>query len=111
MLAFEQKKEERAAAFIASVKERDGEIDPDSRYAKRKVAMWENLQKPINTSKIKQWEKELNGNQIQAIDAISQNYYQALLEHNFSYKPTKPWFYQLILSLSKAGMHYKIRRT
>ena len=108
MLAFEKKKDERAAAFIQSVKERDGEIDPNSNYAKRKIAMWENLQKPINDSKTKQWDKELSKAQIQAIDRMSQEYYHALLQHEFSFKPSRPWFYQLLLSLSKKSLHYKI---
>lgn len=111
MISFEKKKEERAAAFMESVKERDGKIDADSSYAKRKVAMWENLQKPINASKTKQWEKELNPQQIETIDQMSGEYYQKLLNHQFGFEPKRDALYGAFLKLSMASLKYKIRRS
>jgi len=91
------------------VKERDGKIDADSSYAKRKVAMWENLQKPINASKTKQWEKELSPKQIKSIDQMSGEYYQRLLNHQFGFEPQGDALYNAFLKLSMASLKYKIR--
>lgn len=109
MLAFETKKDSRAKEFIESVKARDGKIDENSEYAKRKVAMWENLQKPINSSKTKQWEKELSTTNINRIDAVSSAYYEALLQKDYEFNPKRSVAYESLLKLSLKRLSYKIQ--
>mgnify|MGYP003688785265 CR=1 FL=1 len=108
MLAFEKKREERITDFILAAKARDGEISED--YASKKKAMWENLQKPINTSKTKQWEQVLNLKQIESVDKISSEYYQNLLEGNFGFKPSYSLGFKSLARLSLAKLKWDIQR-
>ena len=104
MLAFEKKKDERIQQFVKSAKARDGELKED--YAKQKAAMWENLQKPINSSKVKQWEKELNQKQIETVDYYTKDFYEALLKGDYSFSPKTNLLQQ---SLMKASL-YKLKQ-
>lgn len=108
MLAFETKKEERITEFVLAAKSRDGKISEE--YAKKKKAMWENLQKPINTSKTKQWEKELSQAEIKAIDRVSASYYQELLSGNYDFIPPYSFFHKAIANLSLAKLKWDISR-
>lgn len=108
MLAFEKKKEERITDFVLAAKARDGGISEE--YAQKKKAMWENLQKPINTSKTKQWEKELSPEEIKMVDNTSLNYYQQLLLGNYDFKPPYSLGYKTMAHLSLAKLRWDIRR-
>lgn len=108
MLAFEKKKEERITDFVLAVKARDGEISES--YARKKKAMWENLQKPINTSKTKQWETELSEDEIKAIDKVSASYYNQLISHNYDYSPHYSLAYKQLAKLSLAKLKWDIQR-
>ena len=104
MLSFESKKDERVEHFKKSVKSRDGKIDKN--YSQQKAAMWENLQKPINTSKLKQWEKELTEKEIKAIDFYTKDFYEALLSGNYSFRPKANLVYKALMNFSL----YKLKR-
>lgn len=106
MLNFNAKKEEKVSAYLASTKARDGEID--MAQLKLKYAMLENLQNPINTSKMKQWEHELNSKQINSINSVCNSLYNNLLQSN--YMPTakgNPMWNGLV-DLSIAKLKYDI---
>lgn len=98
LLSFERKKEKRTTDFVLAAKARDGEISKE--YAKRKKAMWENLQKPINTSKTKQWETELSKKQIATIDSIAKEYHQQLINNNLDYSPKRHLIHYPLAQLS-----------
>lgn len=108
MLAFESKKEQRITEFVLAAKARDGEITEE--YARKKKAMWENLQKPINTSKTKQWEQEMTGAQIKAVDRLSLGFYQDLIQQNFKSTPKSHSIYTPLSKLSLAKLKWDIER-
>lgn len=108
MLAFEKKKEERITDFVLAAKARDGEITEE--YANKKKAMWENLQKPINTSKTKQWKLDLSIQEIKDVDTISLEYYNSLLAGDFSAKPNYKGIYKMLAKLSLAKLNWDIKR-
>lgn len=108
MLAFEKKKKERLTDFVLAAKARDGEISEE--YAQRKKAMWENLQKPINASKTKQWEKALSQKEINQIDRVSKSYYEQLLENNYNFTPNYPLVYKALTDLSLVKLKWDIKR-
>lgn len=103
MLSFETRKDERIERFKKGALAKHGTIDP--KYANQKAAMWENLQKPINTSKTKQWKRELNEDQISKIDYYTQAYYNDLLSGSFHTNYPKHFIYH---SLMKASL-YKLK--
>lgn len=108
MLNFRKNKDQKINAYLSSLQARDGKLDPA--YLKQKYAMWENLQKPINTSKMKQWEKELTSAQIASIDRLSQAYYKSLVEGKFKVSPKKSLVWSLLVRLSLAKLKWDIKR-
>jgi hypothetical protein len=108
MLNFRKNKDEKINAYLSSLEARDGKLDPA--YLKQKYAMWENLQKPINTSKTKQWEKELTLSQISAVDKMSKDYYESLVGGKFDTLPKKSFVWSSLVSLSLGKLKWDIRR-
>lgn len=107
LLTFDRKKEERLTDFVLAVKARDGEISTE--YAERKKAMWENLQKPINSSKTKQWKVDLSESEIDSIDSISKEYYSNLLKGNFNFSPKKHVIHYRLAQISLFKLKSDIR--
>ena len=107
LLAFETKKEERISSFVLAAKARDGEITKE--YAAKKKAMWENLQKPINTSKTKQWKTELSLAEIASIDRISKKFYENLIENNLNDSGKTHFIYGNLAKLSLLKLKQDIR--
>jgi hypothetical protein len=107
MLSFEKKKDKRLTEFVIAAKARHGKITED--YAKRKEAMWENLQKPINTSKTKQWEHKLSPKEITQIDSLSKDYYNALINGDYKNKPDKNLIYNSLAQFSLAKLKLEIK--
>lgn len=108
MLNFRKNKEEKLTTYLNALEGRDGKLDPV--YLKQKYAMWENLQKPINTSKIKQWEKELSSKQIREINIVSDSYYKSLINGDFNAEPTPFYFWDFLVQLSLQKLKLDIRR-
>jgi len=108
MLNFRKNKDEKINAYLSSLEARDGKLDPA--YLKQKYAMWENLQKPINTSKTKQWEKALTPSQISAVDKMSKDYYESIIGGKFEASPPKSFVWSALVSLSLGKLRWDIRR-
>ncbi len=108
MLNFRKHKDEKISAYLSALEAKEGKLDPA--YLKQKYAMWENLQKPINTSKTKQWEKELTISQIRAVDNLSKEYYQNLIVGNFQTNPKSSLIWSSLVSLSLEKLKWDIRR-
>tara|TARA_R110002049_G_scaffold200299_5_gene370987 strand:- start:10836 stop:11807 length:972 start_codon:yes stop_codon:yes gene_type:complete len=108
MLNFRKHKEEKQKNYLASLEARDGKLDPE--YLKQKYAMWENLQKPINTSKINQWEKELTLNQIAQVDSLSKEYYENLIKGQFNSSPKRAILWDSLIQISLGKLKFDIRR-
>lgn len=108
MLNFRKHKEEKLNAYLSALEARDGKLD--SKYLKKKYAMWENLQKPINTSKTKQWKKELSLEQIIKVNTTSEEYYHHLINGEFDTTPQKSFFWNLLVQMSLTKLKLDIRR-
>ncbi len=108
MLNFRKNKEEKLNNYLASLKARDGKLD--SAYLKKKYNMWENLQKPVNTSKTKQWKKELSARQIQSVDRLTNDFYQHLLNGNFSATPKKSLLWDRLVNISLGKLQADIKK-
>ena len=107
LLSFETKKEERISSFVLAAKARDGEIT--EQYAAKKKAMWENLQKPINTSKTKQWKVDLSPSEIKAIDDVSKKFYNDLISSNLTSNGKEHFLYSKLAKLSLFKLKRDIR--
>jgi hypothetical protein len=110
MLNFRKNKEEKLRNYLASLEARDGKIN--AAYLKKKYDMWENLQKPVNTSKKNQWKNELSAKQIQSVDGLTKEFYQHLLKGDFSVAPinSKVWDTLVNISLGKLKADIKKNR-
>lgn len=107
LLAFETKKEERISSFVIAAKARDGEITKE--YTAKKKAMWENLQKPINTSKTKQWKNDLTEAEIKAIDQVSLKFYKDLIKNDLTNKGAEHFLFSKLAELSLLKLKRDIR--
>lgn len=108
MLNFRKYKKDKLNAYLASLEARDGKLDPV--YLKQKYAMWENLQKPINTLKIKQWEKDLTLRQIAQVDNLSKEFYENLIKRHFNSSPKRSILWDSLIQISLAKLKFDIRR-
>jgi hypothetical protein len=108
MLRFEEKKEQRTTDFVVAAKARDGKLS--EKYIRKKTAMWENLQQPINTSKTKQWKQEMTKRQIASVDSICNDFYEHLLQGNYAFKPQYPIIWKNLVNLSLAKLKWDIKR-
>lgn len=107
LLAFETKKEERISSFVIAAKARDGEIT--KKYAAKKKAMWENLQKPINTSKKKQWKNDLTEAEIEEIDQVSLKFYTDLIKNDLTNKGAEHFLFSKLAKLTLLKLKRDIR--